>query len=163
HLSVYRTERDHTATSPTVSVPVRHLTPSYGRTGNTLLMIAGCLLAFACLLIFYILLGYPLLLASGILRSAPAVRKDLSYQPSVTIVLAVHDGESFIARKLDSILALDYPKDLIQILVVSDESTDQTDAIVLSYGSEVTLIRIPRGGKSAALNLALQHSRGEIL
>src|SRR5262249_43817079 len=57
----------------------------------------------------------------------------------------------------------DYPKDLIRILVVSDESTDQTDAIVLSYGSEVTLIRIPRGGKSAALNLALQHSRGEIL
>src|SRR5262249_2708867 len=130
-------------------------------------MVAGFLLAFLALLIFYILAGYPLLLlllSRRNRRLAPPITKDFSYQPSVSLLLAVHNGERFMAAKLDSILALDYPKERMQILVVSDESTDATDGIVRSYRDRgVTLIQAPRGGKSAALNLALGHSQGEIL
>jgi glycosyltransferase involved in cell wall biosynthesis len=73
----------------------------------------------------------------------------------VSVLLAVHNGEEFIRGKLESILALNYPAHLLEILVISDGSTDATDAIVESFTERgVRLPRTSRGGKAAALNLA---------
>jgi poly-beta-1,6-N-acetyl-D-glucosamine synthase len=112
----------------------------------------------------YILFGYPLLLAVVPFKSAPAVRKDLSYQTSVSLLMAVYNGAAHIRTKLETILALDYPKPLLQIIVVSDGSSDQTESIVREYANRgVELLIAPRGGKAAALNLAFTQASGEIL
>ena len=85
--------------------------------------------------------------------------------PEVTVVLPVHNEDQVIAGTLDAILAVDYPKDQMHILVVSDASTDRTDEIVDSYKSRgVRLIRMPlRAGKTAAENEARHHVRGQIV
>ena len=125
---------------------------------------AWVLLIVAGLLIFYIVAGYPLLLALNRRRSARPVAKDLSWRTSVSIVVAVHNGAAFIRAKLDTLFALAYPKELLQIIVVSDGSTDQTEAIVRECaGDAVLLLSVPRGGKVAALNHALAHATGEIV
>ncbi|HVO99256.1 MAG TPA: glycosyltransferase family 2 protein [Bryobacteraceae bacterium] len=113
---------------------------------------------------FYILIGYPLLLWLVPFRTAPPIRKDLKFETTVSVIMAVYNGASQIRAKLETILALDYPKRLMQILVVSDGSTDETESIVREYADRgVTLLVAPRGGKAAALNLALQHATGELL
>jgi len=115
------------------------------------------------LFILYVFAGYPLCLGLvAWLRSRPVHRG--AYQPTVSIVLAVHNGERYVARKLDSILALHYPAEKIEILVVSDGSTDQTDRIVESYaGRGVRLLRVKRGGKALALNAGVEAARNVVL
>ena len=127
-------------------------------------MAAAILLVLAVLVAAYIMIGYPLLLSVYNRRLAPPVRKDFNFQPTVTVIMAVYNGEQFIRRKLESLLALRYPAQLLQILVVSDGATDGTDAIVESFSDRgVRLIRVPRAGKPAALNAALRQATGEIL
>jgi poly-beta-1,6-N-acetyl-D-glucosamine synthase len=112
----------------------------------------------------YLTIGYPLLLKYFPWRQRTLVRKDLSARRTVTVLLAVHNGEAFLARKLDTILALDYPKELLDILVISDGSTDRTGEIATEYAaSGVRLLNVPRGGKAAALNAGIAQSRGDIL
>src|SRR5580658_4778505 len=104
---------------------------------------------------FYILLGYPLLLAIVPFKPAPAVRKDLSHRATVSLIMSVYNGAAHIRGKLETILALDYPKELLQIIVVSDGSTDETESIVREYSDRgVALLLAPHSGKAAALNLA---------
>ena len=79
-------------------------------------MIATIVLAVAAALLFYIILGYPLLLKIVRWRQWP-VAKDLSHTPAVTVVVAVFNGEEFIRRKLESLLALDYPESLVDVVV----------------------------------------------
>ena len=115
-------------------------------------------------IVFYIIIGYPILLAFLSKRPAKPVAKSLDYQPAVSVLLAVYNGERFIQAKLESLLASRYPLGRVEILVVSDGSTDATDSIVRSFaGRGVRLLRVPRGGKAAALNAALQYASGEIL
>jgi cellulose synthase/poly-beta-1,6-N-acetylglucosamine synthase-like glycosyltransferase len=112
----------------------------------------------------YTLVGYPLILAIfARFRARPIHKKPL--HPTVTVLLPVRNGERWLRCKLQSLLALDYPRDLIDILVISDGSTDQTDLIAseFSHTGHVELLRIPGGGKAAALNAGLERARGEIL
>jgi len=126
-------------------------------------MLAALCLIVAAVLSLYILLGYPLLLSRW-RRFGPPIRKDLEYRTTVTVVLAVYNGEAFLARKLDNLLSLEYPAELLDIVVVSDGSTDATDSIVQAYSDrKVRLVRVPHAGKAAALNAAMQHATGEIL
>jgi cellulose synthase/poly-beta-1,6-N-acetylglucosamine synthase-like glycosyltransferase len=111
----------------------------------------------------YIVLGYPLLLGLMARRWPKPVLKSRQ-RKTVSVVIAVHDGERFIGAKLDSVLALDYPRELMETLVVSDGSTDRTDSIVRRFAPQgVQLLRVPRGGKCAALNAAIPQARNEIL
>jgi cellulose synthase/poly-beta-1,6-N-acetylglucosamine synthase-like glycosyltransferase len=127
-------------------------------------MWAAAGLAVGAAIVLYTIAGYPVFLALWKRRAAPPVRKDLRFRTTVSTVLAVHDGEQFIRAKLESLLALRYPAGLLDILVVSDGSRDGTDGIVESFaGRGVRLLRVPRGGKAAALNAGLEHSSGEIL
>ena len=115
-------------------------------------------------LLIYFVLVYPLLLAVVPWRRRAPVHKDPSYKPSVSVLLPVFNGQTFLRQKLGSILALDYPRELVEILVISDGSTDDTDAIANEFSSSgVRLLRVPRGGKAAALNAALGQAKGEIL
>jgi cellulose synthase/poly-beta-1,6-N-acetylglucosamine synthase-like glycosyltransferase len=83
----------------------------------------------------------------------------------VTVTIPVYNEEAVIRGKLEAVLASDYPPERCQILVVSDGSTDHTDAIVKEFAHRgVRLIRLPqRRGKTAAENAAVLHSRGEII
>ena len=126
-------------------------------------MLAALCLIAAALLSLYILVGYPVLLSRW-RKFGPPIKKDLEYRTTVTAVLAVYNGEAFLARKLDNLLGLDYPAELLDIVVVSDGSTDATDSIVQAYSDrKVRLVRVPHAGKAAALNAAMQHATGEIL
>ncbi|MGA2772472.1 MAG: glycosyltransferase family 2 protein [Bryobacteraceae bacterium] len=127
-------------------------------------MLAAVLLAVASAIVFYIIAGYPILLAFFTRRAAPPVRKDKNFRATVSVLMAVHNGEEFIRGKLECLLGLDYPAHLVEILVVSDGSTDATEAIAESFADRgVRLIRAPRGGKAATLNVALRQVSGEIL
>jgi len=80
------------------------------------------------------------------------------------VVIAVRNGARWLARKLDCLLTQEYPAHLLDILVVSDGSTDATDEIAASYASRgVRLLRVPAGGKPAALNAAVPHTHGNLL
>jgi cellulose synthase/poly-beta-1,6-N-acetylglucosamine synthase-like glycosyltransferase len=131
---------------------------------SRLTMAAPLLLAIGTAIAFYIMIGYPILLAYFFRRSAPPVQKDMGFRATVSVVLAVRNGEQFIRKKLECLLALEYPADLMEIFVISDGSTDATEAIVESFSHRgVRLLRAPCRGKSAALNLALPVASGEIL
>ena len=119
--------------------------------------------AAAVSLIVYVVVVYPIALGIISSRMEKPIRKDSTLR-SVSIVMAVRNGEKFIERKLHSILGLNYPRELMQIIVVSDGSDDGTDAITRSFKSEgVHFIRVPRGGKCAALNAGVSAAMNEIL
>ena len=112
---------------------------------------------------FYIVAGYPLLLAALARWKPKPVRKRFT-DTTVTVLLAVYNGEQWIRAKLESILRLDYPRGRMQILAISDGSTDQTDSIVAEFRAEdVELLRVPHGGKAAALNAGMARATGDIL
>ena len=113
--------------------------------------------------ILYVLFGYPALLAALAGRCARPIRRD-SARPTVSILLPVRNGEAWIRQKLESILRLDYPRELVEILVISNGSTDATEAIVEEFGSRgVQLIRLAQAGKAEAINEGMKQARGEIL
>ena len=127
-------------------------------------MLAGILLGLSALAALYILAGYPLLLSRVRWHTAAPVHKDLNYKPSVSVIVAVHNGQEFVRAKIQYLLGLEYPLELMEILVVSDGSTDATDSIVESFPApQVRLVRVPRGGKAAALNAGLQRATGEVV
>jgi cellulose synthase/poly-beta-1,6-N-acetylglucosamine synthase-like glycosyltransferase len=113
--------------------------------------------------IAYVVVGYPLLIGVLARRAQPRTRKPAQLE-SVSVVIAVRNGAPWIRRKLDSILSAGYPPDLMEILVVSDGSDDGTDEIVKQFESKgVRLVRVPQGGKPAALTAAFPLVKGELL
>ncbi len=117
----------------------------------------------ALALVTYVIAGYPGILAWLSRHKQWPVAKDDVARP-VSVIIAVRNGENFIADKLDSLLALDYPKELIEIIVVSDGSTDHTDEVTRKYLERgVQLWRLPRGGKATAINFGIAQARNEIL
>ena len=117
----------------------------------------------ACAVMFYALFGYPLLLNWMADRSHNPVQKDDKLR-TVSFVIAVYNGEKFLERKLKTIFEQNYPHDLIDVLVISDGSTDRTDEIARSFaGQGVRFLRVPHGGKAAALNAAVPLVSGEIV
>jgi cellulose synthase/poly-beta-1,6-N-acetylglucosamine synthase-like glycosyltransferase len=124
-----------------------------------------CLILFCGFfaVVVYTLAGYPLLLGWIARRHYHPVRKDTELR-SVSFIIPVHNGEKFIENKLRSIQALNYPPELIEILVLSDASTDRTDEIASRFApAGVRVVRLPRGGKPAAINAGVPLSTGEIL
>ncbi len=87
------------------------------------------------------------------------------FEPFVTILITAYNEEKSIGPTIENKLGLNYPREKLEIIVVSDGSEDQTDSIVDSFkGKGVKLIRQePRRGKTSALNLAIKHAFGEII
>jgi cellulose synthase/poly-beta-1,6-N-acetylglucosamine synthase-like glycosyltransferase len=81
--------------------------------------------------LFYAYAGYPILLAIiALFRNRP--RANLGYFPTISVLIAAYNEESSIRNKIEQTLSLDYPADKLEILVLSDCSTDRTDEIVKS-------------------------------
>jgi glycosyltransferase involved in cell wall biosynthesis len=114
----------------------------------------------------YAYAGYPLALwIVARFRPRADSSQSGSVWPSVTITVPTYNSVSSISGTLESLISVDYPKDRLQILVVSDASTDGTDDVVRAFIDRgVELLRMPeRLGKTAAENAAVAASRGEIL
>jgi cellulose synthase/poly-beta-1,6-N-acetylglucosamine synthase-like glycosyltransferase len=129
---------------------------------------------FAVGLLVYTHVGYPLVLAAlravrgdgrsragGARREAEqsGVERDL---PSVSLIIAAHDEEDVIERKLANVLALDYPRERLEVIVASDGSADRTVELAREGGADLVL-DLPRGGKIAAQNAGAASAHGEIL
>lgn len=127
---------------------------------NVLGVLALCAAAVLC----YVYLGYPALLAvlSAFFRRE---RPPIGYTPRLTLLICAYNEEAAIERKIRESLSLDYPSEKLEILVVSDASTDRTDEIVRSVRDpRVRLLRIePRGGKTNAQNEAVKQCSGEVI
>jgi poly-beta-1,6-N-acetyl-D-glucosamine synthase len=117
----------------------------------------------AAVFCLYTVMGYPLLLVFLSRRSRPVKKAFLPRR--VTVILPVRNGEQWIAAKLESLLAIDYPSGLMEILVISDGSTDGTVRIVRDHAGAhgIRLLEVPGGGKALALNRGLEEAQGEIL
>ncbi len=128
--------------------------------------LASALLVAGALIVAYAFLGYPLLLRllGGDDEALPAEGPPGEW-PTVSITVPAYNEADQIRETLESLLAVDYPEDRLQILVVSDGSTDGTDRIVSEYEDRgVELLRVSvRGGKSAAENAARHRLSGEIV
>jgi biofilm PGA synthesis N-glycosyltransferase PgaC len=129
--------------------------------GAPLLSVAAFALGVA--FVAYLLAGYPLLLSIAARRRTRPIAKRPQLK-TVSILLPVHNGEAWLGQKLRSILALDYPSELRQIIVISDGSEDRTEAIAREFASAgVEFVSVPRSGKAAALNEGMRRATGEIL
>ncbi len=114
-------------------------------------------------LIVYTHLGYPLvLLALTRLRKAAPRRAAPMEPPLVSLIVAAYDEADVIAAKVANALALDYPRERLELIVASDGSTDATVVRARAAGADLVL-ELPRGGKVTAQNAAAERASGEVL
>jgi cellulose synthase/poly-beta-1,6-N-acetylglucosamine synthase-like glycosyltransferase len=117
-------------------------------------------------LLVYTHLGYPAVLwalargREG--RSGPGRPGSGGEPPRVSLIVAAHDEEEVIGRRVRDALDLDYPRDRLEIIIASDGSTDGTVETARAAGADLVL-DLPRGGKVTALNAAVERSSGDVL
>lgn len=118
----------------------------------------------AVLGLVYIYLGYPAVLAAWArLRSRTHRREGI--RPTLSILVVAHNEEARIGRRIENLLALDYPAGAVEIVIASDASTDETVALARQYaprGVEVVAFDRHRG-KAAVLSELIPRLRGEIV
>jgi cellulose synthase/poly-beta-1,6-N-acetylglucosamine synthase-like glycosyltransferase len=127
--------------------------------------------------IAYTHLGYPLLLIAlarltgrgkrrfqdrGPYRGQKGGNDAADEAPTVSLIIPAYDEEEVIADKVANALALDYPRERLQVIVSSDGSADATAERARAAGASLVL-ELPPGGKVAALNAAAEQAAGEIL
>jgi cellulose synthase/poly-beta-1,6-N-acetylglucosamine synthase-like glycosyltransferase len=105
--------------------------------------------------------AYPLA-AMALARFHPSRLRKSDVEPTVVVIVAAYNEEAVIARRIDNLLALDYPKAKLQIVVASDASDDRTEEIALQYPG-VVVISNPRGGKVAAQDRAVRQTESEVV
>ena len=109
--------------------------------------------------------GYPVAATvASRLRPRPVRKGDV--QPRVSVIVAAWNEEDVIERRLENLLELDYPPELVEIVVASDASSDRTDELVQAVSAReprVRLVRCPRGGKVAAQNFTVPQTSGDVL
>jgi cellulose synthase/poly-beta-1,6-N-acetylglucosamine synthase-like glycosyltransferase len=114
--------------------------------------------------------GYPLaiFLAARLLARAPRAsgmreaRPNNPPYPSVSLIVAAHDEEGVIRAKVENALALDYPRELVEVIVACDGCADGTLERARAAGADLVL-DLPRGGKIAAQDAAVERASGEIV
>ena len=130
-------------------------------------IILFCICAF---IVFYAMIGYPLFLklVNNIIKPGEN-RKDYHYEPTVSYMIVAHNEAAVIKKKLENAIGLDYPVDKFQIIVASDNSTDNTNKIVCEFIDNhkdkniVLCCSKEHKGKTNAQNEAQKISTGEIL
>ena len=126
---------------------------------------------WACLvLVFYTYLGYGILLFLLLKLKQLFCKKeqkavlpaDESQFPDVTLMICAFNEEEIIKEKMENIRQLDYPKDKLCVMWVTDGSSDHSNELLSEYGDEITLIFSPeRRGKAAAMQHGLQVNKSE--
>lgn len=122
----------------------------------------------AALVIIYAYFGYPaLLMLVEKITARPVRRGDQFFLPPVTVLVPAYNEAGVIRSKLDNLLSLDYPRDRLQLVVVSDGSTDGTNVLLERAAAEdnrlTTVLLDERRGKANALNQGLGRGTGEII
>jgi cellulose synthase/poly-beta-1,6-N-acetylglucosamine synthase-like glycosyltransferase len=118
---------------------------------------------FSVTFILYVLAGYPLILAAWAKAFPRPIRKEFIPQ-TVSIIVPVRNGARWMEAKIQSLLQSEYPGDLLNILIVSDGSTDGTEELVRRYpDARVRLLALPPGGKAIAVNHGLESVTGELI
>ncbi|HEX8775499.1 MAG TPA: glycosyltransferase family 2 protein [Pyrinomonadaceae bacterium] len=112
----------------------------------------------------YTYAGYPLLVAI-VSRLRPRPVRRAPNVPSVSVIITAYNEERDLRAKLENTLALDYPKELMEVIVASDCSTDRTDEIAREFAARGVRLHRQRErlGKTAAQNAAVSVARGEII
>lgn len=112
----------------------------------------------------WVYFGYPLWLAVWS-RSRPAATGDSTHRPTVSVVIAAHDEARWIHDRIRNVLDAHYPSERLQLIVVSDGSSDGTTEIARAIDDERLLVLEvqPGAGKSNALNLAMPHATGDVV
>jgi glycosyltransferase involved in cell wall biosynthesis len=82
--------------------------------------------------------------------------------PPLSLIIAAHDEETVIAERVANALALDYPRELLEVIVTCDGCTDATAERARQAGADLVL-ELPRGGKIAAQDAAVERSRGDVV
>ena len=120
-------------------------------------------------LIVWTQLGYAAALAVLVRLSVPRSAIDplaagdaVGGLPQLSLIVAAHDEQSVIAAKVENALALDYPRELLELIVVCDGCTDATAEEARRAGADLVL-ELPRGGKIRAQDAAVREARGEIV
>jgi cellulose synthase/poly-beta-1,6-N-acetylglucosamine synthase-like glycosyltransferase len=123
-------------------------------------------------IVLYVYVGYPLVLAVwSRLRGRPW-RRSTTTLPGVSVVVAARNEAPRLWRRLDNLVTLDYPAELLEIIVVSDGSTDDTVDVVSRYieaceraagRPRVRLVEGDGHGKASALNAGVAIARHEVL
>ena len=130
----------------------------------TFFIIIITLLSLATIL--YVYVGYPIILQllNILLKTKPA-RQDEMLIPEVSLIISCYNEVDVVKEKIENSLAIDYPKDKLKIIIVSDGSDDGTDEIAKQYSTEgIVLIRQEgRLGKTSAINLAMEQVTSEVV
>jgi glycosyltransferase involved in cell wall biosynthesis len=123
-------------------------------------------------LISWTLLGYAAALSvlarvfaparSRIPRASSAGPAPVGSLPSLSLIVAAHDEESVIVAKVKNALGIDYPRELLELIVACDGCSDATASRARAVGADVVL-ELPRGGKIRAQDAAVLQARGEIV
>jgi cellulose synthase/poly-beta-1,6-N-acetylglucosamine synthase-like glycosyltransferase len=104
---------------------------------------------------------YPAAVALAARVRTRRVARDDGYLPSVAVIVTAYNEEDAIERRLENLRALDYPAELLEIVVTSDASTDRTEELAEAAGARV--IRNQRGGKVAAQDAAVRATEAAIV
>src|SRR5438105_922821 len=114
--------------------------------------------------LFYTYVGYPLLI-SVVSTLRPRRVQRGNYAPLVTMIVTAYNEEGALAAKLENTLALDYPRELLEVIVASDCSTDRTDDIARAFACKGILLhrQTQRLGKTAAQNAAVTKAHGDVI
>jgi cellulose synthase/poly-beta-1,6-N-acetylglucosamine synthase-like glycosyltransferase len=99
--------------------------------------------------------------AALLARVRQRVVQKAAYEPTVALIVAAHNEEPVIVRRIDNLRELDYPTEKLEIVVTSDASTDRTEELAASAGARV--VTNPRGGKVAAQDHAVRETDSEIV
>jgi cellulose synthase/poly-beta-1,6-N-acetylglucosamine synthase-like glycosyltransferase len=122
---------------------------------------AAAVLAGTGSLVVWVYAGYPLAL-SVLGRLRPRPRRRARLEVPLSVLVAAHDEEEVIADKIANVRASEYPSELIELIVASDGSSDQTVETARRAGA-TRVLDLPRVGKLTALNRAVEASTGELL
>ena len=111
--------------------------------------------------VFYTYLGYGALVIAlgrlkGLVTPGEALSREDSREPSATLLVASFNEEAWLEKKIENALSLDYPEEMLKILVVTDGSDDSSEAIVGKFPRVVHLHEPERRGKMAAINRAMK-------
>lgn len=122
-------------------------------------------------MIFAVLMLYPYIIFPALVtiwsRLSGQKWEQREISPSVTLIISVHNEEKVLPEKLSNSLSLDYPRHLLEIMMVSDGSTDQTNAIISDCKARDERVVLEafknRTGKTACLNASIPRAQGEII
>jgi cellulose synthase/poly-beta-1,6-N-acetylglucosamine synthase-like glycosyltransferase len=104
---------------------------------------------------------YPLTVALAARVRTRRVARDDGYLPTVAVIVTAYNEEEAIERRIENLRALDYPPELLEIVVTSDASSDRTEELAEAAGARV--VRNPRGGKVAAQDAAVRTTEAEVV